>query len=194
MKNAFLIDNDDVSQIAFELHLHPELWNADRERTGFDGSPHRECDDIWVRYNDKTPYVKSGDFLGFNDQHFPVWYPAYYQLPSLNPIIWKLMAGVRGEHLGGILISRIRPGKKIFPHIDKSWHVDFYDKFNVCISGAPGSAFVWTDDGEFMPGRTGDIYHFRNDTTHELINESDRDFIVMAVCIRTHQFESRLKR
>ncbi|WKJ88754.1 aspartyl/asparaginyl beta-hydroxylase domain-containing protein [Methylomonas montana] len=195
MKNMFLLDqNVDVSQLAFELHTHPELWNADRERTSFSASPHRDCDDIWVRYNDKTPYVEKGDFSGFNDLHFPVWYPAYYQLPSLNALIWMLMGAVRGEHLGGILISRVKPGQKIHPHIDRSWHVDFYDKFNVCVKGAPGSAFIWTDDRETMPGRTGDIYHFTNSTTHEVVNESDQDFILLAICIRTHQFKDRYKR
>ena len=195
MKNAFLIEqNAEVGLIGLELNRQPQLWNQDNERIRAADSPHRDSDDIWIRYNDKTPFLAKGDFSHFNDPHFPVWYPAYYDLPSINPFIWRLMAAVRGEHLGGVLIWRVRPGMRIYPHIDTGWHVDFYDKFNVIISGAPGAGFVWADDQEAMPARTGDVYHFFNNTPHEVINDSDQDFIALVVCIRTHHFAARYQR
>lgn len=193
MKNALLIDRCiDVSKLAFELQRQPELWNQHRERTAATDSPHRDADDIWIRYNDKTPYVENMD--GFNDPHFPVWYPAYYALPSLKPIISLLMGAVDGEHLGGILIWRVKPGDKIHQHIDTGWHVDFYDKYNVCIQGKDKTAFVWPEAGEMMPGQTGQVYHFANSEIHTVINESDEDFIMLCVCIRTHHYEARYGR
>jgi uncharacterized cupin superfamily protein len=97
------------------------------------------------------------------------------------------MTAVNGEHLGGVLFSRLQPGKKIYPHVDTGWHVDFYDKFNIIVKGQEGSAFIW-ENGDFVPGRTGDVYHFFNNTSHELINQSDEDYIILAVCIRTHRY------
>lgn len=196
MRNAYMIDRIDVSKIDFELYLNPQLWNADTERTrqrliGDIESPHRECDDIWVRCNDKRPFIEAGSYAGFNDPHFSIWYDAYYQLPSLNPIIWNLMTAFKGENLGTILINRVSPGKRIYPHVDLGWHAGFYDKFNVIIKGNPGSYFGWPDDNELVNLNTGDVFHFRNDTMHEVVNNSNEDVIILVVCIRTLKFGYR---
>ena len=99
--------------------------------------PHRDSDDIWVRYNDKTEYLKSGDWSKFNFEHEPIWYPAYYALPAVRQLVFDLARHVEAERIGGIFIWRVKPGQQIHPHKDWGWHVDYYDKFNICVNSAP---------------------------------------------------------
>jgi hypothetical protein len=181
----------DVAPLALQLHQHPELWNVDTERLGPAG-PHHDSDDIWVRYNDKTEWLKSGDWKTFNDEHDPVWYPAFYALPAVRKIVFDLARHVEAERIGGIFIWRVKPGHQIYPHKDFGWHVNYYDKFNICIQSAPGAAFVYED--ERMEDRPGDVHRFVNTENHSVINQSDQDYIVMCVCLRVHDYERRYKR
>ncbi len=183
----------DVIPLATELHAHPELWNVDAERLG-ENKPHRDSDDIWVRYNDKTEWLKHGNWQTFSDEHDSIWYPAFYELPSARKLIFDLMARVQGERLGGIFIWRVKPGHQIYPHKDWGWHVDYYTKFNICIQGKQGASFLWPDSLEEVVANTGDVHSFINTETHSIINNSDDDYIVMCVCIKTHKFNEVYKR
>lgn len=192
MKNFLKIAQGvDVTPLALELHQHPELWNVDTERLSPNG-PHYESDDIWVRMNDRTQFQESGNWQGFNDEHESVWYPGFYALPSVRKIVFDLARRVEAERIGDIMIWRLEPGKKIHPHTDKSWHVGHYDKFNVCIHSAPGAAFVY--EGEAINDQPGDVHRFVNTVEHSVVNRSNEDYIVMVVCLRTHDYERRYKR
>ena len=169
--------------LLLELQRQPELWNRDLERLDFAGSPHRETSDVWLRYKDKRPHVESGDFSGFNDPHYGVWYPSYYALPAARPLIFSLMSSVLGEALGGVLIYKIPPGKRIYPHVDTGWHVEYFDKFNLALQCDPNTVFRYPGSGEEMRVQTGDVHWFRNDLEHEVVNEGKEDHIVMTVCI-----------
>lgn len=192
MKNFLKIAQGvDVTPLALQLHQHPELWNVDTERLG-PNTPHRDSDDIWVRYNDKTEWLKSGDWSTFNDEHEPVWYPAYYALPAVRQLVFDLARRVEAERIGGIFIWRVKPGQQIHPHKDWGWHVDYYDKFNICINSAPGAAFVYKD--EAIEDRPGDVHRFVNTENHSVVNNSSEDYSVMCVCLRVHDYERRYKR
>ena len=95
------------------------------------------------------------------------------------------MAGVRGERLGGVLITRIRPGQICKPHTDPGWHARYYSKFAVQIAAAPEQAFHF--EGEKLVTAPGDIYWFDNSHTHWVTNESEVDRITMIVCIKTER-------
>lgn len=183
----------DVIPLALELHAHPELWNVDSERLHPNG-PHRDSDDIWIRANDKTHALKTGDWSKFNHEHDSIFYPAFYELPSARKLIFDLMARVQGERLGDIFIWRVQPSKQIFPHIDASWHVNYYDKFNICIQGSHGAAFLYPESNEAIPANPGDVHRFINTEIHSCINNSSEDYIMLCVCIRTHRHEDRYKR
>lgn len=142
--------------------------------------------DIWVRYNDVEPFEKSGDYSGFNDLHFPIWYPAYEALPALKPVIFDLMTKVEGEHLGGVLITRIPAGCGIAPHVDRGWHVEFYDKFYLSLKSSPGAKFLCGED--VLEPKPGEIWRFDNRLEHSVVNESNEDRMTLIVCIRTEKY------
>ena len=180
----------DVSGLRAALDAHPELWDKHSIRKTAPGSPHGGMSDIWVRYNDETPFKETGNYSRFNDVHVPVWYEAWTDCDdvraALRPIIFELMRSVQGEMLGGVLITRIPTGEGIDPHVDHGWHVEYYDKFYVSIESAPGAEF-WCGDEMINPA-VGDVYRFDNRLEHWVANESGRDRITLIVCIRTDMF------
>lgn len=142
-------------------------------------SPHREMVDIWVRFNDIQKYLRVGSFKGLIDEHESVWYESDIA-ELVKPIANQLMQYVDGKKLGGILITKLPPNKKIYPHIDTGWHAEYYDKYYVCIKDS-GSRFIF-EDNEFQP-KENEIWKFENNVTHSIIN-ADGERIAMIICIK----------
>jgi len=174
-----------VEELLSQLESHPELWDARPERRIAVDSPHAGMRDIWVRYNDISRLGEN-----FNDEHVPVWYPAWKTLPALKPIVMSLMTMVEGEMIGGVLITKIPAGARVEPHIDAGWHVDYYRKFYVSLGNSPGSVFCCEVDGgtETLCPEPGDIWLFDNHKTHWVENNSQKDRITLIICIRTDFF------
>lgn len=180
----------DTMPLLLEVHRQPHLWNRNDVRLSENG-PHYQTQDIWLRYKDETENKQSGSYANFGDPHDGVWYPAYYALPSARKLIFDLMRRVEGERIGGILIYKVPPGKVILPHTDVGWHVDYFDKFNICLQSNPRSAFYYHDEKMFQ--QPGDVHHFANNVEHWVQNEGEDDHIVLTVCIRTHYYGARFK-
>lgn len=174
----------DVMPARLALQLHPELWNQNTIRRDAPESPHTAMADIWIRYNDDTECRKTGDYSRFNDPHDPIWYPAYYALPQLRPLIFGLMARVEATRLGGVLITRIPPGGHIQPHIDRGWHVEHYNtKLYVVLQG--NEHCINRVEDETIAMQTGDVWYFDNTKEHEVINNGTDDRITLILCFRT---------
>lgn len=173
-----ILDGLDVSNIQKTLVDNPQFFGAFQSRLVPNGA-HRESTDIWVRYGD---YIHYGNSV-FLEQHDSVWYPIAKELPDIADIAFKLMAEVKGERLGGILITKIAPGKKIYPHIDvMGWHPNYYDKYYVPILNKEGAVFSF--ENLDIQGEEGSAYWFRNDVPHWVNNDSDSDRIAMVICIK----------
>lgn len=161
-----------VAPMLWALQANPQLWNQHGMRTKPADSPHRDVDDIWVRYQ-REPLT--------NEPHESEWYAAADVLP-VRDYVFPLMTMVDGERLGGVLITRIPAGKQCFPHVDNGWHARYYRKFAIQIQSAPGQAFCFVDDRlESMPG---DVYEFDNSYIHWVENPTQFDRITMIVCIK----------
>lgn len=171
----------DIIPLLREIHAQPELWGQYTERkTG----PHVDMSDIWVRYRPYAELIEPGSY---KEQHIPAFYPAWYALPSLRPIIFQLMARVAAVQLGGILITRIPPGCQIKPHNDLgSWHAEFFNckaylplKSNeMCVNYCEDEAVVM---------RPGEVWEFNNLLEHSVKNSGDDDRITVIVSMRVEQ-------
>ena len=176
----------DFAKLAIKVDVEPlkqvldktSLWDKFPFRR-LNDSPHREMVDIWARYNDIQPYLKSGDLTHFNDEHDSVWYRSEIT-PYVKKIAYQIMSHVNGERLGGILITKLPPNGQIYPHADSGWHARFYDKFYVCVKDQ-GSKFIF-DSGEIKP-KEGEVYWFDNSRTHAVKN-TNAERIAMIVCIK----------
>lgn len=176
----------DVDLLLKQVVDQPELWNRNPCRLSR-RAPHYETQDMILRYRDETPFRESGKWSTFVDEHIPMWNKTIDHLPAARPIIFSLMSYLKGEILGGVFIYKLQPGTQIFPHVDRGWHPEFYDKFNVCLTSNPDTAFYYDDNA--MVQERGDIHWFRNDVKHWVKNEGTTDHIVMTVCIRLDRGE-----
>jgi len=161
----------DVEPLKKKLLECEECFNKYLARTEDENSPHRESTDIWVRYGD---YEKLGSSV-FLEEHESIWFPIFDKLKQeLIPIVFDLMHEVGGERLGGVLITRLEKGKKVYSHIDTiGWHPNYYDKFYVPIQNKEGSIFGFEGDGDIQ-AKEGEVYWFRNDVPHWVNNDSAR--------------------
>lgn len=167
----------DVSAMQQALADHPELWDKNTARTSPEDSPHHGLSDIWARYADPKTMREDGS-------HDSIWYIPEHILP-VRQIVRPLMAAVGGERLGGVLITRIKPGQICKPHTDPGWHARYYDKFCVQIESAPEQKFHF--HGHSLATDPGDVFWFDNSHEHWVTNDSQRDRISMIVCIRTER-------
>lgn len=172
----------DVAPITMGLARHPELWGQYTLRAKSDKSPHAGSSDIWVRYRDLKEF--DGDVQCFNGPHFPIWYPAWWALPEIQPLTYDLMRTFRAAHLGGILITRIPPGGRIRPHVDSgSWHAAFYEtKLYIVLQGNDRCRNRVGEEWATM--RTGEVWYFNNLIEHEVVNDGETDRITLIVCLR----------
>lgn len=166
-----------VAPIHWALLEHPELWNQHTTRTTDPSSPHYGLDDIWARFGDPT---RAEDGL----PHDSFWYPAADVL-GVKQLCLNVMHHVGGVELGGVLITRIPPGRECRPHTDPGWHGLRYHQFAVQIASAPGQRFCF--DGESLESRPGDIFWFDNQFSHWVTNETTYERITMIVCIRKEE-------
>lgn len=170
-----------VMPVSLALKRNPQLWNQHSGRTDNPLSPHRETDDIWVRYAEGG---QDGERV--DGPHESVWFPAYRLLPQLRDIVFGVMGLVQGERLGGVLLTKIPPGGKVFPHSDTGWHAEYYDKFAVSIEAHPQQSFNFADGG--LITNPGDIFWFHNQSEHWVINDSPVDRITLILCIHTDKY------
>ncbi len=169
----------DVSNAYSELMDNSELWNDFDMRTNHPLSPHREMDDIVVRYNARENY--HGDRQKFNEEHDAVWWTD--KLPSVKSIANRLMKLTDGERLGMVLVTRLPAGKMCYPHIDNGWHATYYDKYAIQIKANLQQSFVVDDI--HLSVNSGECYMFDNSRPHWVTNDTDEDRITLIVCIRS---------
>lgn len=163
-----------VAPFLWALQSHPELWNQHTTRTESPDSPHFGLDDIWARFGDPA---RASD----GSPHDSFWYPAA-DVIGIKDFCLDLMRAVDGVELGGVLITRIPPGKECKPHTDPGWHARRYQKFGVQITSAPGQKFCF--EGEELETRPGDVFWFDNQFSHWVTNPTPYERVTMIVCIR----------
>lgn len=166
----------------------PELWQEDSYLRHYPQGPFGEVESIMLRFPRKVELTtveeldkyKTNMLPGF-DQHESIDYPAYSILSEARPIVMNTMALVSGERLGRVMINKIKPGGRIFPHADTPEHANYYRRFHVVLQSAEGVTFRCGE--ETVPMTTGELWWFNNKLEHEVINASrvDRIHLVMDV-------------
>lgn len=169
-----------VRPLVQALTRQPWLWDEYNARTVIQNGPFEGTHDIWARFASQE-FLKSEEDLG--KPHDSVWYDAVNSLPQIKDIAHLLMTEVRGERLGGILITKIPPGGMVKPHVDGGWHAEYYDKYAVQLQGNCDQAFCFDNDS--LIAIPGDVYWFNNQVNHWVVNNSTEDRITMIVCIRS---------
>lgn len=171
----------DIIPLMDAIQRHEGLWNQHTLRTTHPMTPHKQVDDIWIRFNDLDEFLRTGDASSVVDQHESIWYEAANVLP-VRPFVFDLMRRVEAERLGRVLITRLSPGGHIEPHVDSGDHAAYYDRYHFCLKGLPGSLFRCGNEEVQM--QTGEVWWFQNSVEHEVLNNSTDDRIHMIVDLK----------
>ena len=105
------------------------------------------------------------------------------EIPQAKTIAEKIVTDFGGD-LGGVLITKIPPHKRCYPHVDQGWHARYYEKFAYQVQGNLEQSF--NVECETLRTGSGDLFWFDNAHTHWVNNPSDEDRITMIVCVRRH--------
>lgn len=176
-----IADGIAVAPVLAQLQAHPELWGQHAARTEMPQSPHDETSDIWVRFRDPAQLT---DARSFGEPHFAVFYPAWHELPALQPIVFDLMATMRAVYLGGILITRIPAGARVKPHHDRgSWHAEYLNAKVYTVLKANERCINWCVH-ERVVMRPGEAWQFENLLMHGVINDGDDERLALIVTMR----------
>jgi hypothetical protein len=162
------------------------IWREDTYLRDYPQGPFEDVESIILRFPPRSVHETEkamAEHLANFDQHENVDQPAYAWLPEARPLVFGLMTLVRGERLGRVMINKLRPGGRIFPHADTPAHAQYWDRHHIVLQSAPGSMFRAGDEQVEM--RPGDVWWFDNSAEHEVVNNSTVDRIHMIVDIRT---------
>lgn len=159
------------------LAVHENLWDENELRTTHPGTPHEQVSDIWMLFNHVPDTVEEV----VNDiQTHP--YRAWLELPQIAGMAMDLMRRVGGIQLGRVLVTRLRPGCRITPHIDEGSPATFYTRYQIALQSLPGAIFRAGD--ETVNFRSGEAWWFNNRVEHEVVNNSADDRVVLIVDVR----------
>lgn len=176
-----LADGIDVTGLQDELDRNPQLWSQYESRIA-EGTPHEGVPDIWVRYRAPEELTT---IEAFREPHVPVFYPAWYQLPSLHPIVSGLVRCFTPVMLGGVLLTRIPPKGQVKRHTDRgSWHAEFMN-LKLYIGVVCNDDCINEVDGQEVVIKEGELWTFNNLIPHSVRNDGDTERITLIVCMRT---------
>ena len=173
--------NLDVLPLLYAVSRMPQLWDQHPLRTGFEGSPHAEVSDILLRFQEVPP-TREVDVQAVNADHESVPYAAWWLLPEARPLVFGLMNRVSATRLGRVMLTKLRPGCRIPPHVDSAPHSTYYQRHHVTLYTPPECSFRIED--EVLTMRPGECWWVNNALEHEVWNDGDSERI--ALIIDTH--------
>jgi hypothetical protein len=167
------------------LECVDDVWNTNTSRTENPMSPHHGVDDVWVRWATQpiTDITKPFDID---------WYPVAQELPGLIDIVNDLADIVLATRIGGVLITRVQPGKCVRAHNDARldpvkpvvpWNVRSTSKYCIQIAGGQHQAFVTPTESIFT--EDGDVFWFNNSEIHWVYNAGWTPRISLIVSLET---------
>lgn len=181
-----------VAPLMLAIARRPELWTEDTFLRHYPQGPFGEVDSIMLRFpkilencTEKQVALYKKNRLPGHDQHESIDYPAYAKLPEARQLVMNLFSAVAGERLGRVMINRIAPGGKIFPHADTPEHADYYRRYHAVLQSEPGVTFRCGDEETYW--ETGAVFWFNNKLEHEVVNNSPTDRIHLIMDVRCSQ-------
>jgi hypothetical protein len=139
MKNFFrLAQGVNMTPLMVQIQRQPELWKADTYLRDYPQGPFEDVETIFLRF---PPASVTELERSQKDQHECVWMDGALHLPAARALIFSLMTTVEGERLGRVMLNKIRPGGRIFPHADTPVHAEYWDRFHYVVASSPGVNF-----------------------------------------------------
>ena len=152
MMNFQKISVADVTPLVLAIKRRPDLWKEDTFLRDYPQGPFGEIESIMLRFPEKRVFEQESELEKYKrgesqfDQHESVNYPAFSILHEARPLVFGLMSLVQGERLGRVMINKIAPGGRIYPHEDTPEHTDYYTRFHIILQSAAGCYITSGDE------------------------------------------------
>lgn len=185
MKNFQLIGSADTTALAHQIISQPALWKADTYLRDYPQGPFGDTETIFLRF---PPASVTELERSTRDQHECVWMEGALHLPAARPVILWLMMRMEGERLGRVMVNKLKPGGRIYPHADTPAHANYWDRYHIVIASGPGANFRCGDETVYM--MPGSVWWFQNALEHEVVNNSGTDRIHLIADIRTFHIQA----
>jgi quercetin dioxygenase-like cupin family protein len=187
MRNFLLMGRGiNVLPLALEVLRQGHLWREDTYLRDYPQGPFRDVETIFLRF---PPASVSELERSSKDPHECVWMDGALHLPAARPLIFNLLASIQGERLGRVMLNKIAPGGRIYPHADTPVHAEYYSRFHYVVMSSPGVAFSCGEEQTTM--QAGDLWWFNNKLVHEVVNNSAQDRIHLIIDVRTSRVQFR---
>lgn len=178
--NNFILKADklNVTYIKNEIEDNENLFNSVPLRTNYKDSPHREVDDILLR----GPFIGEGSDLTYLQNDIQCYtYKAFQYFPETYKAVLDINRFVEGEQIGRVIVTRLKPGASITPHIDEGDAAEMYDRYHLVIQSDEGSEFHIED--QMVNMKEGQLYWVDNNKKHWVNNNGTVDRIHLIVDI-----------
>tara|TARA_R110000868_G_C10972674_1_gene770722 strand:+ start:3443 stop:4039 length:597 start_codon:yes stop_codon:yes gene_type:complete len=198
MKNFLrLAQGIDITPLLLAVSRRADLWAADTFLRHYPQGPFEDVETIFLRFPERVVFddedvaeqerkvalYKANQLPGY-DQHESIDYPAYALFPQARELVLALMTRVAGVRLGRVMINKVRPGGRIFPHADSPEHANYWNnRLHVVLQSLPGNDFRCEDEHVHM--QTGEVWWFDHRLEHEVVNNSADDRIHLLIDIRS---------
>ena len=165
-----LYEGLDTKAIVEELKFS-EWWDKVDFRTTFKNSPHAQVNDIVLRFTEIQEYDHIYDsFMCIN-------YDAWYDHPMTVGATLDIMRLVQGVMLGRVVVTRLKPGGEVTPHIDHGISSEIYERYQFQLAGECD----YTVGEETVRMKAGELWVFDNLMTHSVKQVGDEDRVTLIV-------------
>ena len=159
----------DVAPLLAEIDALPDAWSLSTGRQD-KVTVQREAEAIPIRGLRKS---KIGERKR-RDVHESRYTTTSRRFPVLRAFLEAFAAEHDGE-LGRAKLVRLRPGHRVYPHIDRGEYYKVRDRYHLILHSPAGSPLVAGDEATRM--REGELWWFDNKQMHEACNDGDADRI-----------------
>jgi hypothetical protein len=178
----------DIPALLKELQgTDPSIWKADTYLRNYAQGPFNDTHSIILRFTTRTVEELERCNLKEIDQHECVWQDVANILPEHKKVVYQLANQYGATRIGRVMINRIRNGGQIWKHPDTPEHANYWCRIHVVVGAFPGVKFECGDETVEMT--TGDVYFFRNEYPHAVVNNSGYDRIHMVVDLRIEEIK-----
>lgn len=163
-----------MNPLLLQVLRHGELWDSTHISSHWKKHyPDIDVSEILVRY----PVGDEADAIQCE------WKPASASLPAARDLALSVMTHARGEQLGRVVLTRLGPGKVVYPHADTIGdYSKFYTRLHVPLKS--DDSVIFTCGEEKISMLTGELYWFDHSRVHSIENRGADDRINLIIDVR----------
>lgn len=187
MKNFKVIGSVDTTLLLAQVE-QANLWKEDSYLRDAPQGPFGDTETIICRFPPRAVLETVEALKDYNqrvDEHENINLAPWYALSEVRRHTLDLARALEATRIGRVLINRIQPGGRIFPHADTESHSNYWARLHITIHSMPGVKFRCED--ETIEPLTGDVFYFDNRLEHEVINESTDPRLSMVVDLKIQE-------